>query len=69
MKWLDMTIPAERLLTLETHRRTAARLHPDELIAVHDSLLVGYCHLDHMLRQAMLRIAELEAKEAAGGCQ
>lgn len=62
--WLNMEIPIEKELTLESHRRAAAHLHHHELVAVHDSLMVSYCHLGHILDQAMRRIAELEARDA-----
>lgn len=63
--WLDMEIPLEKRLTLESHRRAAVKLHLHELQAVHDSLMVSYTHLAHMLNQAMRRVAELELREAS----
>jgi hypothetical protein len=62
--WLDMKLPIEKELTLTTHRRAAAHMHPHELVAIHDSLLVSYCHCSFMLEQAMKRVAELELREA-----
>lgn len=62
--WLDMNLPIERELTLTAHRRAAAHMHHHELVAIHDNLLVSYCHCSHMLEQAMRRVAELELREA-----
>lgn len=62
--WLNMEIPMERLLTLESLRREAAQMRPHELIAQHDFLLRHHMHTAHMLEQAMRRLAELELREA-----
>lgn len=62
--WLNMELSLERALTLEQERRAAAQLHPHDLAAALDSLLVLYCQTHYMLEQAMRRVMELEIKES-----
>lgn len=61
--WLNMEIPMERMLTLEKARRAVPRLTLDQLRELHDDLLVSYVTQQHMLSQAIIRVAELEQEE------
>jgi hypothetical protein len=63
--WLKMELPIERMLTLEKARRLIPRIELDDLRAIHDSLLVSYVHQEHILNQAMRRVAELEIQSPA----
>lgn len=60
--WLNMELPPERCMSLEISRRQIPQLSPAELQAIHDSLLVALAHKDHMLNQAMRKVAELELR-------
>jgi len=63
--WLDPQLSLSRELELESARRMIPRLHRHELEARLDSALVHALTMDHLLRQAMARVIELEAKAAA----
>jgi hypothetical protein len=62
--WIDPQLSLSRELELETARRAIPRLHRHELEARLDSALVHAITFDHLLRQALARVMELEAKEA-----
>jgi hypothetical protein len=51
-------------LQLEAVRREAKHLGRIELLARYDSALVHAVALDHLLKQAMARVMELELREA-----
>ena len=63
--WLDPSLSLSRELDLESARRAIPRLHRHDLEARLDSALVHVVSLDNLLRQALARVTELEAKEAA----
>ena len=63
--WLNPELSLARQLDLEAARRTIPRLHRHDLEARLDSALVHVVTMDHLLRQALGRVIELEAKEAA----
>jgi hypothetical protein len=65
--WIDPQLSLSRELELETARRAIPRLHRHELEARLDSALVHAITFDHLLRQALARVMELEAKEALAG--
>jgi hypothetical protein len=62
--WIDPQLSLSRELELETARRAIPRLHRHELEARLDSALVNCVTFDHLLRQALARVMELEAREA-----
>lgn len=51
-------------LDLERGRRSIPRLQRHELDALADSMLVQHFHQQQIIRQALGRVAELEAREA-----
>jgi 4-alpha-glucanotransferase len=61
--WLDPQLSLSRELELETARRAIPRMHRHDLEARLDSALVHTATMDHMLRQAMARVQELELRE------
>jgi len=63
--WLSPELSLARQLDLEAARRTIPRLHRHDLEARLDSALVHVVTMDHLLRQALGRVIELEAREAA----
>jgi len=65
--WIDPTLSLSRELELETARREIPRLHRHDLEARLDSALVHCVTFDHLLRQALARVQELEIKEALAG--
>ena len=62
--WLNPQLSLSRELELEAARRTIPQLHRHDLEARLDSALVHAITMDHLLRQAMARVCELEAKAA-----
>ena len=62
--WLKPELSLSRELELETARREIPRLHRHDLEARLDSALVHAVTFDHLLRQALARVQELELKEA-----
>ena len=65
--WLKPELSLSRELELETARREIPRLHRHDLEARLDSALVHAVTFDHLLRQALARVQELEIKEALAG--
>jgi len=65
--WLKPELSLSRELELETARREIPRLHRHDLEARLDSALVHVVTFDHLLRQALARVAELEIKAALTG--
>jgi len=65
--WLDPTLSLSRELELETARRAIPRLHRHDLEARLDSALVHVVTMDHLLRQALAKVSELEIKAALTG--
>ena len=63
--WMNPELSLARQLELEAARRAIPRLHRHDLEARLDSALVHLVTTDHLLRQALGRVIELEAKEAA----
>lgn len=63
--WLNPELSLARQLDLEAARRAIPRLHRHDLEARLDSALVSLVNMDHLLRQALGRVIELEAKAAA----
>lgn len=61
---LDLTLTLSTQLDLERGRRSIRRVHRHELEALADSLLVAHVSQQQIIRQAMKRVAELEAREA-----
>lgn len=61
---LDLTLTLSTQLNLERSRRSIPRVHRHELEALADSLLVAHVHQQQIIRQALGRVAELEAREA-----
>ena len=61
--WLDPQLSLSRELELETARRAIPRMHRHDLEARLDSALVHTVTMDHLLRQAMARVQELELRE------
>lgn len=62
--WFNPSIPLERELELERSRRSIKTLTRAQLEAALEALLVQETARDHVLRQAMARLAELELREA-----
>jgi len=62
--WMNPDLSLSRQLELERARREIPRLHRHDLEARLDSALVHAVTFDHLLRQALARVAELEIKEA-----
>jgi len=63
--WLDPSLSLARELDLEAARRAIPRMHRHDLEARMDSALVHVVTLDNLLRQALAKVIELEAKEVA----
>jgi len=61
--WLKPELSLSRELELETARREIPRLHRHDLEARLDSALVHCVTFDHLLRQALARVQELEIRE------
>ena len=61
---LDLTLTLGMQLDLERGRRSIPRLQRVELDALADSMLVQHFHHQQIIRQALKRVAELEAREA-----
>jgi len=61
---MDPNLSLSRQLELERARREIPRLHRHDLEARLDSALVHLTTMDHLLRQALARVQELEIKEA-----
>jgi len=64
--WLDPTLSLARELELETARRAIPKLHRHDLEARLDSALVHAVTMDHLLRQALARVSEMELRELVG---
>jgi len=62
--WLNPELSLSRQLELETARRAIPRLHRHDLEAQLDSALIHCLTFDHLLRQALARVSELEIKAA-----
>ena len=62
---MDPELSLARQLDLEAARRAIPRLHRHDLEARLDSALIHVVTMDHLLRQALGRVIELEAKAAA----
>ena len=62
--WLNPELSLSRELELEAARRMIPSLHRHDLEARLDSALVHAVTMDHLLRQAMGRVMELEAQAA-----
>ena len=58
--WLDPELSLPRQLELEAARRAIPQLHRQELESRLDSALVHAMTFDHLLRQALARVQELE---------
>ena len=65
--WLDPNLSLSRELELESARRAIPKLHRHDLEARLDSALVHVVTMDHLLRQALAKVSELEIKEAIAG--
>lgn len=63
--WMNPELSLARQLELEAARRAIPKLHRHDLEARLDSALVHLVTTDHLLRQALGRVIELEAKAAA----
>ena len=63
--WLNPELSLARQLDLEAARRAIPKLHRHDLEARLDSALVHLTTMDNLLRQALGRVIELEAREAA----
>jgi len=61
--WIDPCLSLPRELELEAARRVIPRLHRHDLEARLDSALVHAVTMDHLLRQALARVSELELRE------
>lgn len=61
---LDLTLTLGMQLDLERGRRSIPKLRRHELDALADSMLCQHFHHQQIIRQAMGRVAELEAREA-----
>ena len=59
-RWLDPALSLPRQLELEAARRRLPRLPRPDLGAAADSALVQAMTSDHLLRQALARVQELE---------
>jgi hypothetical protein len=64
MQWLNAELSLSAALALEAARREVPRLHRHDLEAQLDQALLGMTTQDHMLRQALARVIELEARLA-----
>ena len=67
MSWADWMADSpslEREAMLEIQRRELQQLPEKDLRAVADSMIVAFHGNDHILRNAMRRIAELEMQKA-----
>ena len=64
--WLDPQLSLARELELEAARRTIPKMHRHDLEARLDSALVHAVTMDHLLRQALARVAEMELRELVG---
>jgi hypothetical protein len=62
--WMNPDLSLSRQLELERARREIPRMHRHDLEARLDSALVHCVTFDHLLRQALARVAELELKKA-----
>lgn len=62
--WIDPKLSLSRELELEAARRQIPQLHRHELEARLDSALVHAITFDHLLRQALARVQELEVQAA-----
>lgn len=62
--WLNPELSLARQLELEAARREIPRLHRHDLEARLDSALCHAITFDHLLRQALARVTELEAQAA-----
>ena len=62
--WLRPELSLSRQLELEAARREIPRLHRHDLEARLDSALCHAITFDHLLRQALARVQELELKAA-----
>ena len=62
--WLQPELSLSRALELEAARREIPRLHRHDLEARLDSALCHAITFDHLLRQALARVQELELKAA-----
>ena len=60
----QLSLPRE--LELEAARRAIPRMHRHDLEARLDSALVHAVTMDHLLRQALARVSELELRELVG---
>ena len=58
--WLDPQLSLGAELSLEAARRAIPRTHRHDLEAAMDSALVHSVPLEHLLRQALGRVQELE---------
>ena len=58
--WLNPELSLSRELELEAARRAIPQLHRHDLEARLDSALVHALTMDHLLRQALARVQELE---------
>lgn len=58
--WLDPELSLSRELELEAARRIIPQLHRHDLEARLDSALVHAVTMDHLLRQALAKVQELE---------
>ena len=63
--WLNPELSLPRQLELEAARRAIPQLHRQELEARLDSALVHAMTFDHLLRQALARVQELELQAIA----
>lgn len=61
--WLDPQLSLSAELGLEAARRAIPRTHRHDLEAAMDSALVHSVTLEHLLRQALGRVQELELRE------
>jgi len=62
--WMDPNLSLSRQLELERARREIPKLHRHDLEARLDSALVHVVTFDHLLRQALARVQELEIQAA-----
>jgi hypothetical protein len=61
--WLNPQLSLSGELELERARRAIPRMHRHDLEARLDSALVHTVTMDHLLRQALARVQELELRE------
>jgi hypothetical protein len=64
--WLDPTLSLGRELELKAARRSIPKMHRHDLEARLDSALVHAVTTDHLLRQALARVSEMELRELVG---